>query len=83
MKDPFDHSIWYAFGIVAVVILLVYAHRLLADDSKPDGPADDVYCQQGWCLVKQDTLAAIANALTLYQAKEKQLTALCGWKEKN
>lgn len=89
-------SAWSFSGLLTVlalvvVILVVVVCALLArpaqatpDPARADGPpaVQDVYCDNGWCAIRQDTLRAIITALQKMSGERAQLRELCGWKDR-
>lgn len=42
-------------------------------------PPKDVYCDKGWCAIKQDTLKKLLDGTQKLVDDSRELRALCGW----
>ena len=58
---------------------LLLAALLAVPVQAAEGEKPDVICQNGWCLVKHDTLKTLIEGLQKLSTHTTELHALCGW----
>ena len=80
MHDPFLRAGWYGWGIVVVLLIgVVFACTVSgAQEQNPALAPEKVYCMNGMCIVRQDTLLLLLNGIKTMSENLTELREGCG-----